>query len=561
MASDEPLFDDPTLGRGELLVLETPEIALGDTTGRQTFQIGFDGYEAGVEFGFESVEVIDIEEEAPIQDNIADLLLTEGDATTEIDLLAAFGPGATNFQVTTTDGAIVGATIDGTTLILDPGALGHADISVTAEAQNGAPLVENFRAIVAGEDAYVFAIIPDTQDYTSNPGISEVFGNMADWLLAQQDSLAIQHAIHVGDIVQFGAVGQWEIAEDAMERLDGQLSYTLAIGNHDQQRPGFSSAFSFETDVDTYFTPEQVGATAAQGGGLYDGVDVGEDTFGNGSDYATSIRNHYTTLQTPDGTDWLIFSLEFGMPDDVLRWASEVIEDHLDHRVIIDTHSWQGGDGRVTPTTEPLTTDNDGWGYAIRENPRGINGGEDAWREFASKYPNITFTFNGHNFMGGAETTVSYAAGDNPVHQMFVNYQGGAWAGVPDVGTNGGNGAIRLVVMDPANDRFTTHTKLTELDTFYNAFPDHEEVFEGVDLGAPETIAIAKAGADMVVEGDGQGASVSLDPSASIAGRRGVTYEWFAFDGQKLGETTGRALEVTLPTGVNKLTLVVTDGE
>jgi hypothetical protein len=181
---------------------------------------------------------------------------------------------------------------------------------------------------------------------------------------------------------------------------------------------------------------------------------------------------------------------------DVLRWAGEVIEAHADHRVIIDTHSWNGGDGRVTPTTQDLNTDNGGWGYAIRDNPRNVNDGEDAWREFASKYANVTFTFNGHNFVGGAETVVSYGAGGNPVHQIFVNYQNGAWAGPAGVGSNGGNGAMRLIVVDPDNDRFTTHTKMVELDAYFEEFPDHQEVFEGVDFGAPEQIAIAKSDKD-----------------------------------------------------------------
>ena len=50
---------------------------------------------------------------------------------------------------------------------------------------------------------------------------------------------------------------------------------------------------------------------------------------------------------------------------------------------------------------------------------------------------------------------------------------------------------MRLVVIDPDNERFSTHTKLVELDTYFNDFPDHEEVFDGVDLGTPEQIASA----------------------------------------------------------------------
>lgn len=541
--------------------IATPAIALELPGAPVTFQLGFDGYAPTPEFGFASVEVIDAEAVAPTQDEIDDLLLRDDGTPVAIDLAAAFGAEAGDFAVAAADGAVVSAVIDGTTLRLSGLALGHSDLRVTAVV-DGVTITENFRAIVAGPNAYVFAIIPDTQDYTSNQTLADnSFFRMTEWLLDQEQSLNIAHVIHVGDIVQFGAVSQWLIAEDAMERLDGEISYTLAVGNHDQQRPGFSSAFAFETDVDLYFTPEQVGATPAQGGGTYDGFDVGPDTFQNGDAYADSIRNHYTTITTPDGGKWLIFSLEFGMPDDVLRWAGEVIERHLDHRVIIDTHSWNGGDGRVTPTTEVLNTDNGGWGYAIRENPRNVNDGEDAWRELASKYPNVTFTFNGHNFMGGAETVVSYGAGGAPVHQIFVNYQNGAWAGPAGVGSNGGNGAMRLIVVDPDNDRFTTHTKMVELDAYFEEFPDHQEVFEGVDFGAPRQIAIAKAGPTEIVAGDGVKAMVTLDPSATLGATQGARFAWFTADGEKLGETDGAPLSVALKTGTNRLVLEVTDAQ
>ncbi len=494
---------------------------------------------------------------------ITDLFLRQT-APQTVDLAALY-PGASNFAIVSSDADAVTAQISGTDLTLTPGALGFADLTLSFDTADG-PATDPFRAIVVGPNAYSFAVLPDTQSYTSSsdPEIQALFGNMVDYLVEQQDALAIQHVIHVGDITDFGSVAQWTIAEDAMERLDGEISYTLAVGNHDQQRPGFASAFSFESDVDTYFTPEQVGATAAQGGGLYDGFDVGPDTFGNGDSYANSIRNHYTTFTAPDGTDWLVLSLEFGAPDDVLRWASEVVEAHLDHRVIIDTHSWNGGDKRVDPTTEPLTGENDGWGYAIRENPRGINGGEDMWREFASKYPNVTFTFNGHNFLDGAETVVSQAAGDNDVHQIFVNYQNGisgeiTGAGDPAEGGRGGNGAFRLVVIDPDNDRLTTHTKFTALDQFFERV-DHQEVFEGVALGAPEEIALAKFGPDQVVQASGPTALVTIDPSASIL-PDGVGAKFRVIDdqGRVLGFSEGAPIEVTLPYGPNRLTLEAED--
>lgn len=480
-------------------------------------------------------------------DAINDLLLKEGATPTEIDLIGVFGASATDFAVTTSNSDAVGSTISDGVLSLTPGALGHADLTLTAAA-NGTLLVENFRAIVAGKNAYVFAVLPDTQSYTSTDSaeIQAFFGNMTDWLVAQKDTLAIEHVIHVGDVTDNNNEPQWIIAEDALERLDGELSYTLAVGNHDQAVGG--TAANFESLIDDYFTPEQLGVE-----GTYDGYDQ------------PSLRNSYQTLATRDGTNWLILNLEFGAPDDVLRWASEVIEDHLDHRVILDTHSWNGGDKRIDPLSEPLTGENGGWGYGIRDDQRGVNDGEDIWRELVSKYPNMTFTFNGHNFLDGAETVVSYAAGGNPVYQIFANYQNGisgeiTGAGDPSLGGRAGNGALRLVVLDPDNDRITTHTKFVELDKYFDRV-DHEEVFEGVELGSPEQIAIAKAGGTLITQVAGPIATVSLDPSETIGAAAGTLFKWFAADGEKLGETGGSPLDVKLNAGTHRLTLQVTDAE
>lgn len=551
--ADGDEWDDFNVGSGTgdefTSVLTTPEIELSTTAPEaRTYQLGFDNYQPTVEFGFESVEVIDEPPVAENDDLINDLLLREGTAPTVINLTAVFGAGSTDFAVTTTNGETINAAITDGVLSLTPGELGHADVVVTAAAANGTPLEENFRAIVAGENAYVFAVLPDTQSYTST-GSAEIrsfFGNMTDWLVEQKDTLAIQHVIHVGDVTDNNNDPQWLIAEDALERLDGELTYTLAVGNHDQAVGG--TAANFDSLIDEYFTIEQLGVE-----GTYDGYPE------------PSLRNSFQTLTTPDGTDWLILSLEFGAPDDVLRWASEVIEDHLDHRVILDTHSWNGGDKRVDPTTEPLTGENGGWGYGIRNDPRGVNDGEDIWRELVSKYPNMTFTFNGHNFLDGAETVVSYAAGDNPVHQIFVNYQNGisgeiTGAGDPSLGGRAGNGALRLVVLDPDNDRITTYTKFVELDTYFDRV-DHQEVFEGVELGAPEQIAIAKAGDTLIAQADGLTTTVSLDPSATLGDTAESVFEWFAADGEKLGATDGAALNVDLEVGTHRLTLRVTDAD
>lgn len=55
------------------------------------------------------------------------------------------------------------------------------------------------------------------------------------------------------------------------------MSYTLAVGNHDQAAGG--SAANFTSNIDGYFTPEELGAE-----GTYDGYET------------PSLRNNYTSL-------------------------------------------------------------------------------------------------------------------------------------------------------------------------------------------------------------------------------------------------------------------------
>ncbi|MCZ0962525.1 hypothetical protein [Paracoccus benzoatiresistens] len=353
-----------------------------------------------------------------------------------------------------------------------------------------------------------------------------MFGEMIQHIADHKDALGIAHVLQVGDVTDNNFDSQWQIATDAWSHMDGVIGYTLAVGNHDMGDDGHAQDFS--SKIDDYFTPEQLGTD-----GTYDGYDQ------------PSLRNTYNTFISPDGQDWLILSLEFGAPDDVLRCAGEVIEGHLDHRVILNTHARNGGDKRVDPTTEDLTGENGAWSYGIRDDARNVNDGEDMYRELASKYPNISFTFGGHNFLDGAETVVSQTAGGNNLHQVFVNYQNGisgeiTGAGDPSLGDRAGNGAFRIIVIDPDNDHITTHTKFADLDKFFERV-DHQETFENAGIGAPKQIGIAKAGEDLTIKAGADGlAELTLDASGTIlpGDGRALTYSWYDAQGGLLGKAT-----------------------
>ncbi len=501
---------------------------------------------------------------------IQDMMVTTDAANQTIDLKTIFSGRNLTYKVEVGEKTVVNPTItaDGK-LVLDFGELGFSDVRITATDESGTSVSDVFRARVAGENAYTIAVFPDTQNYTAEGYINHIFGDMTQWLVDNKDSHNIQFMIHVGDITNNNTAAQWAVAEEALRKLDGKIPYSLLPGNHDQASGG-SAADHSSVYLDDLFSPDKQEATAP-------------DNFGGTYDQETdSARNTYSTFTAPDGTKWLVLSMEFGPRDDILRWAGDVIEDHLDHRVIINSHSLTSFAGRQDPTEAPLYDEGAGYDYGIGRDPEGANDGETIYRELLAKYPNISMTFSGHIFGDGAETDVSYTQYGTPVFEFLVNYQNGVAReitgnGDSSLGGRGGNGAIRLVVIDPENNTVSTETYFTEFDDYldgYRVKPEldrdgltgkyngHQETFTGVDFGTPEVFAMAKAGNDIIAtaEDGAETSSVKLDATKSLNPKsEGLTYSWSDENGTVIA--TGASPSVDLAQGKHMLTLTVTDSK
>ena len=501
---------------------------------------------------------------------IQDMMVTTDAENQTIDLSTIFAGENLTYTVEVGEDTVVNPTItaDGK-LVLDFGELGFSDVRVTATDANGESVSDVFRARVAGENAYTIAVFPDTQDYTNNASLNHIFGDMTQWLVDNKDSHNIQFMIHVGDITNNNLGYQWDIAEAALRKLDGVIPYSLQPGNHDMGSGG-SAADHTSVHLDERFSPDKQAAT-------------NPDNFGGAYDQDTgSARNTYNTFTAPDGTKWLVLAMEFGPRDDVLRWASDVIDAHLDHRVIISSHALTSFAGRQDPLAAPLYDEGAGYDYSIGRDQQGANDGETIYRELLAKYPNISMTFSGHIFGDGAETDVSYSQYGTPVHQFLVNYQNGisreiTGNGDASLGDNGGNGAIRLVVIDPENDTISTETYFTEFDDYldgYRVKPEldrdgltglyrgHQETFTDVDVDAPDLYAMARAGDDITATAaaGAEKATVSLDASQSLnPNSENLKYSWADENGDEIA--TGPAPSVELAQGKHHLTLTVTDAD
>tara|TARA_B100002003_G_scaffold170937_1_gene158912 strand:- start:1166 stop:3850 length:2685 start_codon:yes stop_codon:yes gene_type:complete len=498
---------------------------------------------------------------ADVSNPIQDFLAVRGSDDREIDLSSVFSGEGLMFSVASSNPEVAAATVEGSTLTLDfLETIGHADIAITAVDSSGATATDMVRVRVTGENAYTIAVLPDTQDYASQPRLNHMFSDMTQWLVDNKDGLNIQFVTHVGDVTQNNNAEQWAVAEEAMRILDGEIPYALLPGNHDQSLNGRADDHS-SVHLDERFSPEKQAAT-------------NPDTFGGVYDQEPgSARNTWHQFEAPDGTKWLMLSLEFGAREDVLRWAGDVIEDHADHRVMITSHSITNFMGRHDSLGGPLYGEGAGYNYGMGGELSNATDGETMWQELAARYPNVAMTFSGHIFGDGAETVTSYNDYGQPVYQMLVNYQNGVAReitgnGDESRGSDGGNGAIRLITIDPDAGAIHTSTYFTEFDDYLDGgradgelagdYAEHEELITGVELGPIGTTTIALAGDDRTVtaETGEETAEVTLDASDSVVAEGAATaIRWLNEDGEVVAE--GATPTVELAIGRNRLTLEI----
>lgn len=501
---------------------------------------------------------------ASIDNSILDYIATKGAENRVINLNDVFSGEGLTFTVTNSNGDIVNASVEGSQLVIDyTDVLGYSDLKITATDASGHSVTDSLRVRVAGENAYTIAVLPDTQDYTNAQRIG-TFETMTQWLVDNKDSLGIQFVTHVGDITTENSNTHWDYAKQALSILDGKIPYGLSLGNHD----GISGSYT-SSNINNHFSVDDLkNANGENFGGTYD-------------QEAELSNNTYSTFTAPDGTKWMVLNIEFGAREDVLRWAGDVIEGHLDHRVILTNHSYMTWAGRHDATGAPLYDEGTGYDYGLGSSVEGATDGETMYRELIQKYPNVTFTFSGHIFGDGAETLVSHDQYGNPVFQMMVNYQNGVAGEITGndgegSGSAGGNGAIRLVTIDPDTGAIYTSTYFAGLDSYSDPargdgeldrdgltgpYRGHEETYTGLELGPPAVVAVARAGNDQFVSAaEGQDkAQVTLtgDRSLNPGDDEGLDYVWTDARGNVVAEGAAPTLE--LGAGQHQLTLTVTD--
>jgi hypothetical protein len=300
--------------------------------------------------------------------------------------------------------------------------------------------------------SFTLVLLPDTQSYVAS--FPEILTAQTTWVVNNRKNIAF--VLQQGDMTDNNSQLQWEVASKSYSLMDGKVPYTFVPGNHDMGTNG--SADVRNTDLFNYYFSYQKYSNYPSFGGAFE---VGK------------MDNTWHTF-VGGGYNWLIVSLEFGARDTVLSWAAKIIENHPQHKVILNMHAYLYSDNtRMSRERNHKWLPHD-YGLAKHGEKGAVNNGEQIWEKLVENYPNIMFVFCGHVLNEGTGCLVSEGKHGNKVYQMLANYQGGV-----EGSEQGGNGYLRIITIDPDNSEIAVKTYSPYLDK-YKTEPNQQFVYKNV---------------------------------------------------------------------------------
>lgn len=309
-----------------------------------------------------------------------------------------------------------------------------------------------FSISASSQNNFEFVVLPDTQTYVEE--FPEVYMRQMQWIANQKDRFAF--VLHVGDITQNNSEEEWKIAKAGFSLLDGKIPYNLALGNHDMGSEPGKFADTRNTALANVFFPIEEYVTNSKTIATYP-----EGTIDN------SCAEYHLI-----GEKWLVFSLEFGPQNKTVAWANDLIKEHPNHKIILNTHAYMYHDNTLLDGEDWYLPQKYGVGKQTRENA--VNDGGQLWDKLIKPNKNTMMVFSGHILGSGVGQLVSKNAHGNPVYQMLANYQKNV-QGVE----KGDSGYLRIIKVDKQAKTISVLTYSPWLNR-HKMEPEHEFSFENV---------------------------------------------------------------------------------
>ena len=259
------------------------------------------------------------------------------------------------------------------------------------------------------KENFTIIVLPDTQHYSEKH--PQIFDNQTQWITENREKLNIVFVTHLGDIVnQWSDLNSWKDANSSMSKLNDNVPWGILPGDQDGA-PYIENLANYNT---------------------YFGYETFSDKNWYGGAYSNGNTNNYQ-LFSAGGDDYVIIHIQYAPSDDILIWASDIINQYSNRRVIISTHDYMAG-----------------FGINLRSDV-----GEGIWQHLVKPHSDQIFlVLCGHwPEEGRRKDTV----GGFVVHQLLADYQFRA---------NGGNGWLRILEFSPLQDQIFVKTYSPYLDKY-----------------------------------------------------------------------------------------------
>jgi hypothetical protein len=214
-------------------------------------------------------------------------------------------------------------------------------------------------------------LLPDTQHYAEKyPAILHA---QTDYLLREAGNISI--VLQQGDLTQNNSEPEWAVVKAAFSKLDNKLPYVLAAGNHDMGSSPGKFADNRNTELFNQHFPLAHMQALLGFGGVFE---------------KDKMENAYYFFQTGK-VKWLVLTLEFGPRNSVLDWAGQLVRQHADKSVILNTHSYLYSDSTRQGPGDNWRPQNYGVGKA--QGDSSTNDGEQIWEKLVKKIPIFVLYF------------------------------------------------------------------------------------------------------------------------------------------------------------------------
>ena len=233
---------------------------------------------------------------------------------------------------------------------------------------------------------WTLVVVPDLQEIASHD--TDSYAETIQYILNQQEARNIQMVMFVGDNVDDGASSsQWTVANNALALLEGEIPFSIGIGNHDY-------------DDDTGVSKAATSFNSAFPLSMYQNYSWFID-----DEYPTGETTNHAVKLTIGQYTYLFINIEYQPRTAAITWAQGIVDNNTDaDYIIVNNHYFLGDDsgGEATRWTDTSVT--------------------DLWDDFISQNNKIRLVVCGHVAGTATDPAVSRRV-DGSVNQHLFNAQ------------------------------------------------------------------------------------------------------------------------------------------